>query len=50
MAEVTSGKNLTVITLEEEEANALARLLSMNLDPMDSEGSWMSELCSALGN
>lgn len=32
MAEVTSGENLTVIILDVYEANALARLLRMNVD------------------
>lgn len=30
MAEVTSGKNLTVMVLDESEAQALARLLGTN--------------------
>ena len=32
MAEVTSGKNLTVIVLDEEEAEALADLLRDHVD------------------
>ena len=47
MSEVTSGKDLTVITLDEVEANALARLLRMNVDK-PSVQMYLYELTEAL--
>jgi|AP99_3_1055487.scaffolds.fasta_scaffold82418_2 hypothetical protein len=47
MAEVTSGKNLTAIILDDKEANALGRLLRMNADKPSVKGT-LAELHQAL--
>ena len=46
MADVTSGKNLTVIVLDETEAEALSRLLH---DPSLAQLAVYRELATALG-
>ena len=46
MADVTSGKNLTVIVLDETEAEALSRLLH---DPRVNGKFHLRELATALG-
>ena len=48
MAQVTSGKDMTVIVLDNDEASALADLLENWTDPLQTKGWVLDELTNAM--